>query len=139
MIKPRVLFICSDNSCRTQMAEAFLRDLAGDRFEAISAGAAATALDPDAVAVMNEVGLDIRGQTPKKVEQFLGERVAYLVTVCEREIERTCPIFPGATWRLKWPVESPTAAQNAYERRALTRRVRDEIRQHVVKFVEEHA
>ncbi len=139
MIKPRGLFICSGNSCRTQMVEAFLRDLAGDRFEALSAGAEATALDADAIAVMEEVGLDITVQTPKKVNQFLGERVAYLVTLCEREIEKTCPIFPGATWRLEWPIDSPAAGQSAHDRRALTRRVRDEIRQHVVGFVEEHA
>jgi len=95
MIKPKVLFLCSDNSCRTQMAEAFLRDVAGDRFEAVSAGSEATALDPDAVAVMQEVGLDISGQTPKKVDLFMRERIAFLVTLYERETERTCPIFPA--------------------------------------------
>jgi arsenate reductase (thioredoxin) len=84
------------------MAEAFLRDVAGDRFESLSAGAQASALDPDAVAVMDEIGSDISGKTPKKVDLFLRERVAFL-TLCDREIERTCPIFPGATWRLKWP------------------------------------
>jgi arsenate reductase (thioredoxin) len=70
MIKPKVLFLCSENGCRTQMAEAFLRDMAGERFEVMSAGAEATALDPDAVAAMDEVGLDISGQTPKKVTCF---------------------------------------------------------------------
>lgn len=80
------------------MAEAFLRAAAGDRFEVVSAGAEATALDSDAVTAMNDVGLDISGQTPKKVDLFLPERVAFLVTLCERENERTCPIFPGATW-----------------------------------------
>src|SRR5271157_4955147 len=112
MIKPKVLFLCSDNSCRTQMAEAFLRDMAGDRFEVLSAGAEATALDPETVAAMPEVGLDISGQTPKKVDLFLHERVAYLVTLCDREDERACPIFPGATWRLKWALENPAAARS---------------------------
>jgi arsenate reductase (thioredoxin) len=139
MIKPKVLFLCSDNGCRTQMAEAFLRDMAGERFEALSAGAEASTLDPDAVAVMDEVGLDISGQTPKKVDLFLRERVAFLVTLCEREIERACPIFPGAIWRLKWPIENPATAQNQQEHRALVRHVRDEIRAHVVRFVQEHA
>ena len=94
------------------MAEAFLRDMAGERFEVLSAGAEATALDPDAVAAMDEVGLDISGQTAKKVDPFMRERVSYLVTLCDREIERTCPIFPGAIWRLKWPIENPATARN---------------------------
>jgi arsenate reductase len=139
MIKPKVLFLCSDNSCRTQMAEAFLRDMAGARFEVVSAGAEATTPDPEAVAAMDEVGLDISGQTPKKVDQFLRERVAFLVTLCEREIERTCPIFPGAIWRLKWPIENPATARNKEERRTMTRRARDEIREHVAQFVQKHA
>ncbi len=139
MIKPKVLFLCSDNGCRTQMAEAFLRDMAGERFEVASAGAEATALDPDAVAAMDEVGLDISRQTPKKVDLFLRERVAFLVTLCDREIERTCPIFPGATWRLQWPIENPASARSREEHRVLVRRARDEIRGHVLEFVQEHA
>jgi arsenate reductase (thioredoxin) len=67
------------------------------------------------------------------------ERVAYLVTLCDRQIERTCPIFPGATWRLIWPLENAAAIPGQEERRAVTRRVRDEIRAHVVQFVQEHA
>jgi arsenate reductase (thioredoxin) len=139
MIKPKVLFLCSENSCRTQMAEAFLRDMAGDRFEVMSAGAEATTLDPEAVAAMDEVGLDISRQTPKNVDQFQRERVAFLVTLCDRELERTCPIFPGATWRLQWPIENPASARTREERRAMTRRVRDEIRGHVLQFVQENA
>ena len=139
MTKPKVLFLCSDNGCRTQMAEAFLRAMAGDRFEVLSAGAEATALDPDAVAAMDELGLDISGQTPKKVDLFLRERVAFLVTLCEREIERACPIFPGAIWRLKWPIDNPAMAQNRQEHRAMVRHARDEIRARVVQFVQKHA
>ena len=105
MIKPKVLFLCSDNGCRTQMAEAFLRAMGGERFEAMSAGAEASALDPEAVEAMREVGIDISGQAVKKVDPLLRERVAYLVTLCDRATERSCPIFPGATWRLTWPIE----------------------------------
>jgi arsenate reductase len=111
MIKPKILFLCSDNGCRTQMAEAFLRDMAGEHFEVPSEGAEANAPDPDAVAAMVEVGLDISRRAPKKVDLFLRERVAFLVTLCDRENERTCPIFPGATWRLKWPIENPASAK----------------------------
>jgi arsenate reductase len=138
MIKPKVLFLCSDNSCRTQMAEAFLRDMAGDRFEVLSAGAEATALDPDAVAAMDEVGIDISGQAAKKVDPFMRERVSYVVTLCEREIERTCPIFPGAIWRFKWPIENPATARNGEEHRVLVRSARDKIRQCVMQFIQEH-
>jgi len=108
MMKPKVLFLCSDNSARSQMAEAFLRDMAGERFEALSAGLEATGLDPEAVAAMQEVGLDISGQQPKKVDQFLRERVAYLVTLCDRQIERAparvSPARPGGCngrWKIR--------------------------------------
>src|SRR5277367_2494301 len=140
MIRPKVLFLCSENSCRTQMAEAFPRDMGGERFEPLSAGAeAVAALDPDAVAAMSEVGIDISGQQPKRVDPFMRERIAYLVTLCEREIERTCPIFPGAFWRLKWPIKNPALANDRDEHRALVRRARDEIRERVIQFVREHS
>ncbi len=140
MIRPKVLFLCSENSCRTQMAEAFLRDMAGERFEPLSAGAeAGAALDPDAVAAMREIGLDISHQQPKRVDPFLRERVSYLVTLCDRDIERSCPIFPGAFWRLQWPIENPATAGTRAKRRAIVRRVRDEIRDNVVRFVQQHS
>jgi len=139
MIKPKVLFLCTANRCRTQMAEAFLLDLAGDRFDAVSAGyEQALELCPDAIDAMREVGIDISGQSPKRAEQFLGERFSCVVALCDREIESTCPVFPGAIWRLTWPVENPATAQNDTERRAATRRARDEIQRYVVEFVKEH-
>jgi len=98
------------------MADAFLRDIAGDRFEPISAGSETnSALDADAVAAMWEVGIDISSQKTKKLNPFLRERVSYAVTLCDRQIERACPIFPGAIWRLTWPIEirhSQKAARN---------------------------
>ncbi len=137
MLKPKVLFLCTGNSCRTQMAEGFLREIAGEQFEAISAGAEITsALDPEAVAAMWELGIDISGHQPKKVDPLLRERVSYLVTLCDRQIERTCPIFPGAIWRLTWPIEDPSSARTPDEHRVLVRRARDEIRQRVAEFVE---
>lgn len=140
MIRPRVLFLCTANRCRTQMAEAFLRDVAGDRLDVSSAGyEEAWEICPDAVAVMREVGIDISGQHPKKAEQFLKERFSYVITLCNREIEPSCPIFPGAIWRLQWPLENPEAAPNKNERRATVRRVRDEIQRYVVEFVKENA
>jgi arsenate reductase len=95
MIKPKVLFLCTGNSRRTQMAEGFLRTMAGDRFDVKSDGSEETPLDPEAVTVMREVGVDISGQETKAVNRFLGRRFSYVVTLCDREKERTCPIFPG--------------------------------------------
>ena len=140
MIKPKVLFLCTANHCRTQMAEAFLRDLAGDRFDITSAGyEEAPEICPEAIEAMREVGIDISGQRPKKSEQFLGERFSYVVTLCDRELEDGCPIFPGVIWRrLTWPVENPATAPPE-ERRIITRRVRDEIRQRVMTFIQENA
>jgi arsenate reductase len=137
MIRPKVLFLCSQNCCRTQIAQAFLRNIAGERFEALSADVeASSVLDPDAVASMWEVGIDISGQQPKKIDSFLRERVSYLVTLCDCEVERTCPIFPGAVWRLQWPIENPTTARTREEHRAMVQRARDEIRLRVAELVQ---
>ena len=139
MIKPKVLFLCTGNSRRTQMAEGFLRSMAGDRFDAISAGSEETPIDPDAIAVMREVGVDISRQETKAVNRFLGRRFNYVVSLCDREKERTCPIFPGAIWRLQWDLEDPSNGVTREERRAAQRRVRDDIQQRVMEFVEKHA
>jgi arsenate reductase len=139
MIKPKVLFLCTGNSRRTQMAEGFLRTIAGDRFDVMSAGSEETPLDPEAVAVMREVGVDISRQETKAANRFLGRRFSYVVSLCDREQERTCPISPGAIWRLQWDLENPSKAVTREERRAALRRVRDDIQQRVAAFVEEHA
>lgn len=138
-IKQRVLFLCSENSCRTQMAEAFLRNLTGDEFDIVSAGAEAGRLDPHAVAAMREVGIDISSARTKVVDPYLRERFHYVITLCDRAKERSCPVFPGAIWRQKWPVESPTALEAEGLNHALAvRHVRDEIHRQVVEFVEKH-
>jgi len=93
VIKTSILFLCTGNSRRTQMAEGFLRALAGDHYDVVSAGSEETPLDPDAVAAMREVGIDISAQESKAVSRFLGKRFSYVVTLCDREKERTCPIF----------------------------------------------
>jgi arsenate reductase len=135
MIKPKVLFLCSGNSCRTQMAEALLRDLAGDRFDVTSAGGDPTPVDPEAVQAMAELGIDISGQTSKDVKRFLGQRFTFVVSLCDRQRERTCPIFPGAIWRHQWDLENPALAP---DRSAAVRRARDQLRQHIGQFAGEH-
>jgi len=138
-IRTKVLFLCTENSCRTQMAEAFLRALGGDEFEIVSAGAEAGRLDPDAVAAMREVGIDISSAGTKVVDPYLRERFHYVITLCEREKERSCPIFPGAIWRQKWPIESPVELEKeGLDHSVAVRHARDAIRRHVAEFVEKH-
>jgi len=138
VIKSSVLFLCTGNSRRTQMAEGFLRALAGDDFDVVSAGSEETPLDSDAIAAMREVGIDISGQEPKAVNRYLGRRFSYVVTRCDREKERSCPIFPGAIWRLQWDLEDPSRVATAGDRRDAMRRVRDDIQRHVMDFVKKN-
>jgi arsenate reductase len=130
-MKPRVLFLCTGNSARSQMAEGYLRYAAADRFEAMSAGIEPKSLNPLAIQVMREIGIDISRQTSKDVVTLLGQHVPYVVTVCDNARER-CPIFPG-TWRfLHWSFEDPASAGGSHEERlAVFRRVRDQIISHI--------
>ena len=129
---PNILFLCTGNSCRSQMAEGLLRHLAGDRFTALSAGLKPQPqVHPKAVAVMRELGIDISAQRPKSLEEYLGkEPIRYLISVCDRA-QQSCPrIWPGvlAENRLHWPFEDPAEATGSEEAvMAVFRRVRDEI------------
>lgn len=110
------------------MAEAFLRALAGDRFEVASAGTEATRVHPLAIRAMEEVGIDLRDYTSKTIDPFLGQPWDYVITVCDNANQR-CPIFPGKTTRLHWSFDDPSQTTGPDEDRLKTfRRVRDEIR-----------
>jgi arsenate reductase len=123
----RVLFLCTHNSARSQMAEGLLRHLAGDRFEIHSAGTEATRVRPLAIRAMDEVGVDISGQESKTLERYLGEQFDYVITVCD-DANEACAFFPGARARLHWSFEDPSQADGSEEERLATfRRVRDEI------------
>ena len=123
----RVLFLCTHNSARSQMAEGLLRSWAGDRFEAHSAGVEATEVRPLAVRAMAELGIDISGQTSKRVDVYDGAEIDYAITVCE-EAEEACPYFPGSKATLHWSFDDPSAATGSEEERLqVFRRVRDEI------------
>jgi arsenate reductase len=125
--KPKVLFLCTGNSARSQMAEGYLRHVAGDQFEAMSAGIEPKGLNPLAIEAMNEIGVDISHQTSKDVVKLLGQHIPYVVTVCDNARER-CPIFPRTYKFLHWSFEDPAAAQGSREEKlAVFRRVRDEI------------
>jgi arsenate reductase len=123
----RVLFLCTHNSARSQMAEAFLRARAGDRFEAASAGTEATRVHPLAIRVMDETGIDIRGHRSKTVDALLDQPWDYVITVCDQANER-CPVFPGRTTRRHWSFDDPSQAVGSEDDRLRTfRRIRDEI------------
>jgi arsenate reductase len=136
MTKQKVLFLCTGNSSRTQMAEGFLRKMAGDDFDVVSAGGSPEELSPVAIEAMREIGVDISQHQTKDVAKYLGERFTYLIQLCDRQKEPACPIFPGAIYRLHWDLENPQHSDLGLH--AGTRRVRDEIRQHVEDFVQKH-
>src|SRR5688572_21802631 len=111
--KKRVLFLCTGNSARSQMAEGLLRDLAGEQFEVFSAGTHPKGIHPTTVKVMNEIGIDVSGHTSKDVQQFLGEKFDYVITVCDRA-KQQCPIFPGAEaihWGFDDPADAPAGRE----------------------------
>ena len=105
----RVLFLCTHNSARSQMAEGLLRALAGDRFDVASAGTEATRVHPLAIRVMEEVGIDLTGHTSKTIDALIDQPWDYVITVCDNANER-CPIFPGKTIRLHWSFDDPSGA-----------------------------
>ncbi len=129
--RAKVLFLCTHNSARSQMAEGLLRHLAGDRFEAHSAGTEATHVRPLAIRAMEEVGVDITGQESKTLERYLGEPFDYVITVCD-DANEACPFFPGARNRLHWSFEDPSRAEGTEEERlAVFRSVRNLIRERI--------
>jgi arsenate reductase (thioredoxin) len=138
MKKPKVLFLWTHNSARSQMAEAFLRKFAGDRFDAYSAGFEPTELHPFTKRVMEEIGFDMSGHKAKPLKQFLGKTLfAYLITVCQRT-EEECPIFPGTSIRLDWSFEDPAAFQGTEEQKLNKyREVRDQIRERIESWLRE--
>jgi arsenate reductase len=131
MAKPRVLFLCTGNSVRSQMAEGLLRAMAGERFEGLSAGTHPAGVNPLAIEVMQEIGIDISGQRSKNVREFLGQPIEYVVTVCDRAKE-SCPIFPGTYKFLSWGLEDPAAATGTKEEKLqFFRQIRDEISRNI--------
>ena len=134
MPSKRVLFLCTGNSCRSQMAEGWLRHIAGDRVEVFSAGTKPVGLNPAAVAVMREAGIDISHQKSKHVEEFSHQDFVFVITVCTSALE-SCPVFPGALYQLHWSFDDPAAAKGLDEEKlAVFRRVRDEIGAYVKDF-----
>jgi arsenate reductase len=127
MTRRRVLFLCTHNSARSQMAEGFLRAWAGDRFEVASAGTEATRVHPLAIRAMDEVGIDLSTHRSKTFDTLLGQTWDYVITVCDSANEH-CPLLPGPTTRIHWSFDDPSRAAGDEGQQLTTfRRVRDEI------------
>jgi len=138
-LKKRVLFVCTGNRARSQMAEGLLRHLAGERFEVRSAGTEPKSLIPLTIAVMREIGIDISGQRSKGVEEFEGQEFDYVITVCDTA-RQACPAFPDGGKRLHWSVEDPADAEARGESpEAAFRAARDELQRRIEAFVREEA
>jgi arsenate reductase (thioredoxin) len=138
--KARVLFVCIHNSARSQMAEAFLNQLAGEKFEAESAGIESAELNPLAVEVMKEINIDISKNQVKEVFDFYkqGRLYNYVVTVCEEAAEK-CPVFPGFAKVIPWSFKNPETFTGSYQEQLVkTREVRDQIKNKVEQFIAEH-
>jgi arsenate reductase (thioredoxin) len=141
MNKIKVLFVCVHNAARSQMAEAYLTALGGERYEAYSAGLEPGVLNPLAVEVMREAGIDISRNETKSVFDFFrqGNLYRYVITVCDETAAESCPVFPGITTRLHWSFADPAMFTGSSEERLeKTRRVRDEIRAKVEAFIAEN-
>lgn len=136
MKKTKVLFLCTGNSARSQMAEAFLRKYGGEKFDAFSAGLEPSVINPLTVQVMEELGVDMSQHYAKGLDKFLfKEHFGYMITVCSRAEEK-CPIFPGMGVRLYWPLEDPAAFQGSPdEKLAKFRQVRDQIENAVKEWL----
>ena len=130
-MKQRVLFICTHNSARSQMAEGLLRHLGNDRFEVFSAGTQATFVRPMAIQVMTELGIDIAYQVSKTLDRYLDQPFDDVITVCDTAAE-ACPVFPGAAHRRHWSFTDPSKATGSEsEQLQVYRQVRDEIRSRI--------
>lgn len=139
MLTKKILVLCTGNSARSQMGEGLFRTEGGAGFEVFSAGTQPSAVRPEAIAVMKEIGVDISGHCSKSVDEFAGQSIDYVVTVCDNARDN-CPVFPAGAERLHWSLEDPAAFQGSeQERLAAFRRIRDQIHERVKTFFRDRA
>jgi arsenate reductase len=138
--KTKVLFLCTGNSARSQMAEAWLRQLAGDRFTVFSAGLEPHGVNPFTIQVMEETGYDMSEHRSKHLDEFIGKiDFDYLITVCGNADER-CPVFPGMGTRIHWPFEDPAAYQGTDEEKlAFFQNIRDQVKTKIQDWLKQLA
>ena len=133
--RQRVIFVCTHNSARSQMAEGMLRAWGEDRFEVFSAGTEATRVRQEAIAVMGEIGIDISGHSSKTLEPFLGESFTWLITVCDQAKE-SCPTIPGVRQQVHWSIDDPSGVDGDEEARLdAFRDARDRLRDRIHMFI----
>jgi arsenate reductase len=140
MDKVKVLFVCVHNSARSQMAEALLNQVAGERFQAESAGLEPGTLNPLAVEAMKQMNIDISGKQTRDVFELYkrGERFSYVITVCDESSGERCPLFPGITRRIHWSFDDPASFTGPFdERLTKTIQVRDQIKKRIQDWLEE--
>ena len=131
----KILFLCTGNSCRSQMGEGFIRHMAANKFEVFSAGVEPTQVNPYAIKVMAEAGIDISSHQSKSVNEFLEQKFDYVITVCNHA-KQVCPIFPGQYERIHWDIEDPANAKGSeQEKLAFFRKIRDEIKEKCLEFL----
>jgi arsenate reductase len=136
----KILFLCIHNSARSQMAEAYLKKYGGDKFSVESAGLESGKLNPLAVAVMKEDGIDISGNQTKSVFDFSkqGKTYDYVITVCDKEASDRCPVFPGMKSKINWSFEDPSSFSGTEEEKLQrTKAVRDQIKEAVQGFIKD--
>jgi arsenate reductase len=135
----QILVLCTGNSARSQMGEGLFRAEGRGRFEVFSAGTKPSFVRPEAIAVMREIGIDISDHRSKSVDEFAGQPMDYVVTVCDHARD-ICPVFPAGTERIHWSFEDPAALQGTEEQRlAEFRRIRDQIHERVLAFFQQQA
>ena len=141
MEKQRVIFLCTGNSARSQMAEAFLRKAAGDRFEVYSAGLKPKGIHPLTIQVMQEKGFDLSGQRSKGVQEYLGKvLIQTLITLCD-DAEKNCPtVWPGISTHLHWSFEDPSAFEGTEAQKLEKfRQIRDQIETRIIAWLKENS
>jgi arsenate reductase len=134
MDKKRVLIICTGNVARSQMGEGLLRHFGGDRFEVFSGGLVPSYVRPNAIAVMNEIGIDISQHRSKSLNEFVDEPFDYVITVCDYAAQY-CPTFPGEVKRIHWSIKDPVVIGDDEAQRDAFRAARDDLKSRIQEFV----
>ncbi len=133
-MRKKVLILCTGNSCRSQIAEGFLKYFGNDKFEVFSAGIKPTQMNPLAIKVMAEKDVDISSQRSKSVQEYIGQKFDYVITVCNNA-KKTCPMFPGRYKKIHWDIEDPADVKgNEEEKLYFFRKIRDEIKTRCLYF-----
>ncbi len=134
--KIKVIFVCTGNSCRSQMAEGLLRNMAGDRFEVFSAGTHPSRVHPMSIRVMKEIGIDISTHTSDPLDKYFGYGINYVITLCDN-VREFCPTFPGDSKKIHWSIDDPFRSwRNDHKIIGRYRKTRDEIQERLEQFIE---